>query len=923
MNRFFRASRPGACLFALVLPLLLKSPVLAQPDPQPKKVATIEGITEFKLDNGLKVLLYPDPSSSRVTVNLTVLVGSRHEGYGETGMAHLLEHMLFKGTPSYPGPNEVPKALRDHGANFNGTTSYDRTNYFQTMAASDKNIEFAIRLEADRMINSFIKREDLASEMSVVRNEFEAGENNPIGIMFQRMLAASYEWHNYGKTTIGNRSDIERVPIEKLQAFYRKYYQPDNAVLIVAGQFDEAKTLGWIAKYFGPLKKPVRYLDKTYTEEPPQDGEREVILRRVGKVGAAGALYHIPAAAHADFAALEVLSNILDYEPDGILYKALVPTKKATSVNAFAYDLHDPGVFGVLAQVDGGDEKTVRGALEVLLATTEADNTKAFTKEEVERSKQKLLRDRDLAMNDVNRIGVVLSDWTARGDWRLFLLHRDRLEKVTPEDVARVAKRYLQKSNRTAGLYIPSKQATRTPVPETPEVAELIKDYQGRKSIAAGETFAPTPRNIEARTKRMTLPSGVKAALLPKKTRADAVSFQLTLRFGNEESLKGWNMPAEFVGEMLKRGTKEMSRKEIDDALAKLKASVSIGSNPGDLTVNIQCKRQVLPEVLKLVGKMLREPSFPASEFEVLKRQVLSGLEESKSDPQALAQRAMRRFLAPTDKDSIHYVPTQEEEIAQVKDVTLEKVKQLYTEQIGGHVGELAVVGDFDSTGLVKQVGEFLDGWKSETPYRRVPRQAYPDRKPEKLVIPTPDKENAVYIAVESFVMKDDNPDYPALQLGNYLLGSAPLASRLSNRVRGKDGLSYGVGSQVSARALDPVGMYYIFAICKPENIDKVDSAIKEEIEKFMTKGVEEKELSEGIKAYLEGQKNGRSGDGGMMAQLAATLAAGRTMEFAAEREKAIAALTVEGVSAAFRKHFDPKRLAYIRAGDFGKKPKQ
>ncbi len=200
----------------------------------PVKVISIEGVTEYRLANGARVLLFPEVSRPTVTVNMTVLVGSRHEGYGETGMAHLLEHMVFKGTPNHP---QVPKALRDHGASFNGTTNDDRTNYFETLPAGDDNLEFAIRFEADRMVNSFVKREDLASEMTVVRNEFEMGENSPSSILFQRITAAAYEWHNYGKSTIGNRSDIERVPIENLQAFYKKFYQPDNAMVVVAGQF--------------------------------------------------------------------------------------------------------------------------------------------------------------------------------------------------------------------------------------------------------------------------------------------------------------------------------------------------------------------------------------------------------------------------------------------------------------------------------------------------------------------------------------------------------------------------------------------------------------------------------------------------------------------------------------------------------------
>src|SRR5690242_1051975 len=264
---------------ALWIAVGLVSPARAESE-SPRKVASVEGITEYRLENGLRVLLFPDSSTPKLTVNLTVFVGSRHEGYGETGMAHLLEHMLFKGTPQHP---QVPKALRDHGAYpFNGTTWVDRTNYYETLDASDANLAFAIDLEADRLVHSFIRREDLASEMTVVRNEFEAGENNPQMILSQRMLAVAYEWHNYGKSTIGNRSDIERVPIEKLQAFYRKHYQPDNILLIVTGNFKEEKALALIRKYFGALKKPERSLDTTYTEEPAQDGERSVVLRRVG-----------------------------------------------------------------------------------------------------------------------------------------------------------------------------------------------------------------------------------------------------------------------------------------------------------------------------------------------------------------------------------------------------------------------------------------------------------------------------------------------------------------------------------------------------------------------------------------------------------------------------------------------------------------
>ncbi|HEV3119189.1 MAG TPA: pitrilysin family protein, partial [Gemmataceae bacterium] len=535
MRPFVTLARVAATVLILSW-LAFFAPVIchAETPAVPKKVVTIEGITQYQLDNGLRILLFPDASASTVTVNLTVFVGSRHEGYGETGMAHLLEHMVFKGTPTH---SNIPKLLRDHGARFNGSTWVDRTNYFETMPAGDANLEFGIHLEADRMVNSFIRREDLVSEMTVVRNEFEAGENNPANILGQRMLAVAYEWHNYGKSTIGNRSDIERVPIQNLQAFYRKYYRPDNAMLVVAGYFEPAKGLALISKHFGALKRPERSLDSTYTEEPTQDGERTVVLRRVGVVGVVGAVYHIPAGSHEDFPAVEVLEELLTREPAGRLYQALVVSKKASTVSGSAFAWHDPGVLQLTAQVVPG--KPLEQTRDTLLSVLEQLATAKITEEEVERAKRKLLKDRELRLTDSGRVGIELSEWGAQGDWRLFFLHRDRLAKVSVADVNRVAGRYLQPSNRTVGLYIPTEQPQRAEVPAPPVVAELVKNYKGGKDVAAGEAFDPTPANIESRVQRAELPGGLKLALLPKKSRGEALMAELTVRYGNEGSLKG------------------------------------------------------------------------------------------------------------------------------------------------------------------------------------------------------------------------------------------------------------------------------------------------------------------------------------------------------------------------------------------------
>ena len=425
--------------------------------PRATKITSVEGITEYQLPNGLRVLLFPDMSKATVTVNVTYMVGSRMEGYGETGMAHLLEHLMFKGSPKH---KDVNGESDKHGARNNASTWDDRTNYFETLPATSANLEWALDFEADRMINSYIAEKDRASEMTVVRNEFESGENDPFSILLERTLSTAYLWHNYGHSTIGARSDIENAPIERLQAFYHKYYQPDNAVLLVAGKFDPAATLKLIEKYFGAVPKPVRTLAHgnllypTYTVEPTQDGERAVTLRRVGDVQAAVVVYHIPALSHPDYAALAVLSSVLGNEPSGRLYQALNVPKLAAASGAFTFGRKEPGTLITYAQVR--TDASLDSARMVLLRTADSVSLRAPTAEEVERAKTSILKGIDLLLNNSAQVGLQISEWQAAGDWRLLFVHRDRIEKVTPADVQRVAAAYLKPSNATVGLFYPT-----------------------------------------------------------------------------------------------------------------------------------------------------------------------------------------------------------------------------------------------------------------------------------------------------------------------------------------------------------------------------------------------------------------------------------------------------------------------------------
>lgn len=882
----------------------------------PVKVTTVEGITEYRLQNGLRVLLFPDHSKQTATVNITYMVGSKHENYGETGMAHLLEHLVFKGTPKHPN---IPQELTEHGARPNGTTWTDRTNYFETFNATDENLEWALDLEADRMVNSFISKKDLESEMTVVRNEFEAGENDPFGVLLERVMSTAYLWHNYGKSTIGSRADIENVPIERLQAFYRRYYQPDNAVLTVVGKIDEEKTLKMINEKFGVIPKPAREIQATYTTDPVQDGERSVVLKRVGDVQVALAAYHIPAGSHPDYAPLDVLTQILGTEPSGRLYKALVDSKKASHAGAFNFQWKEPGLMFAYAQVL--KEASLDEAKTIMMKTLDDVATNPPTQEEVERAKNELIKQIELMFNSSERIGLTLSESIGAGDWRLLFLTRDRIKAVTVDDVKRVAAHYLKPDNRTTGLFIPTEKPERAEIPPTPNVDELVKDYKGNEAVSAGEAFDPSPTNIEARTTRSSLPNGMELALLPKKTRGESVEARITLRFGDQKSLAGKATAADFAGSLLDRGTSKHTRQEIKDEFDRLKANVSIGGGATQAYVNITTTKPNLPEVLKLVAEILKEPVFPQDEFEKLKNEQLAEIESQRSEPQAIAIINIQRHINPYEKTDPRYITTFDEDVTNIKSVTLDQVKDFHKNFYGTNNATMAVVGDFDAAEITKLATDLFGNWKSGQGYERLVSKAVPVETINK-AFETPDKANAFFVAAYNFQMRDDHPDYPALVLGNYMLGGGFLNSRLATRIRQKEGLSYGVGSQFNAGSLDTVGSFFAYAIYAPENAEKLEAAFQDEIRKAINEGFTAEEIAAAKSGWAQSRTVSRSQDGGVAGTLNHYLFINRDFIWDKTFEEKVAALTPEQVNAAMKKHITPEKINIVKAGDFAKTKK-
>lgn len=887
------------------------------------KVTSVEGLTEYRLANGLRVLLFPDASKPTLTTNIVYMVGSRHENYGETGMAHLLEHLLFKPSANFgvkKGTKTPVEVLNAVGGEFNGTTWYDRTNYFSTFPANDDNLRLMLAMEADRMVNAAIDQNDLwnpktnKGEMTVVRNEFEMGESDPINVTTERMQAIAFDWHNYGKSTIGARSDIEQVNIPRLRAFYKNYYQPDNAILIVAGRFDEAKVLKQVQEFFGKIPKPNRVIQPTYTTEPVQDGERSVVVRRSGGSQFVGAGYHVSPGAHADAVAVSALDRILVDAPAGRLHKALVETKLATRLQVESVSNLEPSyrIYGAVVPKDGN----LDAAQDALLKVTESFASQPITQAELDRAKQQLLKGVDLTMNDTAKLTIGLTEALAAGDWRLFFINRDRIEKLDLASVQAAANTYFKATNRTLGKFVPTEVADRSAIPATPNIAALVNDYKGRAVVAQGEVFDPSPDNIEKRTQRSTLPNGMKLALLPKKTKGETVSVALQLRIGSEESLRGKAQVGEMAAQQLLMGTDKLSRQEIKDSFDKLKAQVSVGGGAEGVTATITTVRANLPAALDLLAQVVTKPSFPAKEFTEQQLAAIGRIEQSIPEPQPQAVLAMRRLTDATPAGHVRHVMTFEEQLAAIKAVKVEDVRAFQQAYYGAGNATFSAVGDFDVAALKTQLASLFGSWKAQQPYARVVR-SIKQVNGQKLTLETPDKANSVMLTILPVPIKDSAPNYPALVLANHMIGGGALKSRLADRIRQKEGLSYGVGSQFSAPALDPTGLWLAFTISAPQNTAKVEVALKEEMQKVLTEGFTAAELTEAKKAWRQGEEVNRTEDPMLSRRLADYLSYERTMGFDKDIEAKVAALTLEQVNEAVKQVFKIESLSVIAAGDF------
>ena len=898
------------------------------PESKFQKIQELGGVEEYLFQpNGLKLLLVQDNAAPVVTVQIVYSVGSKHEVPGNTGSTHLLEHLNFKGTPTFnkKNGNTIFTVLQGIGAQMNATTWNDRTNYYQTIP-SDK-IELALHIESDRMRNSLLLEEDKKTEMTVVRNEFERGENNPGSLLSKEIWATAYMAHPYHHSTIGWRSDIENMPIQVLRDFYNTYYWPNNATLTIIGDFEKKEVFNLVNQYFGPIPKAPHKLPQPYTTEPEQLGPRQITIKKPGQQAMVTVAYKIPGRMHEDLPALEVLSQIVGSGTSSVINKTFVDNGQATYGYANASNFQEVGLFTLT--LGFSPEKDVEGLHMQMLDMVETIKEEGVSQEDVDRVVSKINKQTILSRDGSASIAGQLTEAIAGGDWTDYIRGAERLKKVTAADVKQVANKYLLEDQSTTGYFIPEVAGSHTP--EETAASKFSPGDQGRyffrnpkveeNRIGSGtseftenipavlssyESLRPANPGKEFIRKKIAGIDVVVAETGAEGFVTVAASFPIA---GYVNSGKNELVPGLTV-RMLSRGTQVHDKFEFSEKIEKLGADIRIGSDNNNVNISFKCLSDDLDAVIGLLAEELRQPLFDQGEFKLLKDQTIDGLKRGLTDPGTQGSIALAQAIYPEGHPN--YVADIETRIQKIESVSIEDLKAFHKTYFGTAGMHLVAVGDVNTAELYAALKKNFSGWKGgTTSVAGVKESKMADALTK--VVTIPEKPSAELFIGNYTGIERNDADYLPFYVATSVLGGG-FSGRLMQTVRDRDGLTYGI--YAGHYGHDRTGGYWVVnASFNPALFGKGLEATMVELEKWFENGITAEELAFRKSNITGSFKVGTATTSGLAGTLLGFLERDLDPEYLYQFEKDIEAVTLEEVNQAIKKYVDLDKLVIIKSG--------
>ncbi len=904
-------------LFYFLTTLIFFSQINSQSIPEGyKKIKELGGIEEFLLEsNGLNVLLMEDHSAPVLTFMITYKVGSRNEVTGTTGATHLLEHLMFKGTPTFNKRKgtQIAATLQNIGAIINATTWLDRTNYYENIP--NDQLELAVHLESDRMRNSLLRAEDKEAEMTVVRNEFAQGENNPVGVLDKELWAAAYLAHPYHHSTIGWKSDIENVPIEKLKEFYDTFYWPNNATVTVIGDFEKSNALELIKKYFGAISSSPYEIPKVYTEEPEQLGPRRVVVKKVGQLGVVGIGFKSPPGLHEDTYSMLVLNSILTNGKTSRLYKKLIDANKAVSVFTWYAPFKDAGLFPIYARLTEG--VTHEEVEKIILDEIENIKSKGVSKEEVDRAISKIIAQTTFGRDGSFAIASQINEAIAKGDWTYYVNYLDNIKSVTAESVQTVVQNYFVEDKSVTGYFIPKKPGS----DDSSKSASMLEKSSHDKLFYRTENEINGTENVVSETPVVT-PAITKSTdikrekingidVISVKTGVkDVVTFTGSLVAGDYYSPESNSSIADLTARMLDKGTTKNDKFALAEKLENLGATLSFATGKHTIGFNGKCLKKDLKTVIGLLAEQLRYPAFDESEFTKLKTQVSNSFKNSLENTNTRADVEMDRLVFP--KGHPNYVPSVQQFIDDVEKATLQEVKDFYKKFYGPKSMIFVAVGDLENEVLDESISSSFSGWSGGVESKKFDI-AKQQTKGSKHVVTIPAKASTTLLVGQATKLKKSDKDYLPLHIGISILGGN-FSARLMSIIRDDEGLTYGIYSWHTDDIYSD-GRWQVQGAFDPALLNDGYESTMRELKRWAKEGVTDQELKDKKSTLIGSFKVQLATTNGIAGQVLSFVQRGFNPEYIYEYPENIAAVSLDQVNDAIKKYVEFEDLVVVIAG--------
>lgn len=862
------------------------------------------GISEYKLDaNGLKILLIPNQSSQAATVMIVYRVGSRNEAVGYTGSTHFLEHMMFKGTDRFPNFDGVLTPL---GADYNATTSYDRTNYFAKVPT--EHVGKVIALEADRMRNLNLRQDHRDAEMTVVRNEFENGKNSPFSVLIEQLGATAFDAHPYHHPIIGWLSDVENVPLARLKAFYDEFYWPNNATLMVTGNYGtDESVLKTITDEFGVIPPSPHPINDVYTVEAPQLGERRFVIEQESTDPAVVVMgFRVPGAAHKDSAALAVIAGILGSSSRmaSRLYQSLVESGLAIEAFNWPNTQRDEYLFRIGAIPTPGT--SLEKLEEALMAELNKLARETVSAEELAKVKKASRKSRLLASDSQMALVSNICELEVASSWEMHLDYDALIEAVTAEDVCAVASRYFVKKNRTTGHFLPQ-SSVQDNAPENDE-----------NQSSQGETLAAQPdapkASFTAGLVEKVLDNGFKIQVLPLPG-AGTVGVSFKLKAGDHFAPSDKLLVPTLVAEMLTKGAKHLNLSQMAAILEEMGTRIAFGTDKLAVSTSGKLVGEDFAAYIKILADCVKNPLFPEAQLAQVKEQMRANLMQGLSDTDSIANVTMSQKLFA--EGSFHREHSAEELLASLDAITVDDLKAFHKAYYGPHTAIITVTGDVQADSAMQAIEHVFRKWESggaDTSIVIAPATAPVGAEVVRVSVPA--KTSVSIKTGLPLPAKIGTAEYFVAKLANDALGENTLSARLGLVVREKHGLTYGIRSYFEGAQYGD-GLWQIGLTVNPANIDKALSLVDDVVKQYLAEGISEQEL----KTWAQNTV------GGFQIALDNPLAIARTLNnysflgLPTDYMDTLAAsyngVTQEAVNDYIRKNFDPSKMLTVVVGTF------